>query len=127
VTYLDGNPETNWTAAGYPTNAIPEGNPLTGLWSGMGGSPVVDHLVMWGLTLAGLASILGAFVRWSAFWGAAMMLLFWAAALEGGLMPGSRSNTGSSSTPTSSMRPCCSGSAPSARAGSSASTPTSRG
>jgi len=88
VTYLDGNPETNWTAAGYLANAIPEGNPLMGMWGSMAGSPLIDMLVMWGLTLTGVGLILGAFVRWNAFWGAVMMLMFWAAALQGGLMQG---------------------------------------
>ncbi|MFC5368724.1 DoxX family membrane protein [Salinirubrum litoreum] len=88
VTYLDANPENNWTAAGYLANAIPEGNPFGGVWAGMAGNPVIDQLVMWGLTLTGLGLILGALVRWNAFWGAVMMLFFWAAALEGGLMAG---------------------------------------
>jgi thiosulfate dehydrogenase [quinone] large subunit len=88
VTYLDANPENNWTAAGYLANAIPEGNPFVGVWGAMAGSPLVDILVMWGLTLTGLGLIIGALVRWNAFWGAVMMLFFWAAALEGGLMAG---------------------------------------
>jgi thiosulfate dehydrogenase [quinone] large subunit len=88
VTYLDGNPETNWTAAGYLANAIPEGNPFMGMWGSMAGSPLIDMLVMWGLTLTGLGLVVGAFVRWNAFWGAVMMLLFWAASLTGGLMAG---------------------------------------
>jgi thiosulfate dehydrogenase [quinone] large subunit len=88
ITYLDGNPETNWTAAGFLQNAIPEGNPFMGLWGSMAGSPLIDQLVMWGLTLTGLGLIVGAAVRWNAFWGAVMMLFFWAAALEGGLMAG---------------------------------------
>lgn len=88
VTYLDANPENNWTAAGFLQHAIPEGNPLMGVWGSMAGSPLVDILVMWGLTLTGLGLIVGAFVRWNAFWGAIMMLFFWAASLEGGLMQG---------------------------------------
>lgn len=88
ITYLDGDPETNWTAAGYLANAIPEGNPFMGMWGSMAGSPLIDGLVMWGLTLTGLGLIVGALVRWNAFWGAVMMLFFWAAALEGGLMQG---------------------------------------
>jgi len=88
VTYLDANPENNWTAAGYLANAIPEGNPFMGMWSSMAGSPMIDILVMWGLTLTGIGLIIGAFVRWNAFWAAIMMLFFWAAALEGGLMAG---------------------------------------
>ena len=88
VTYLDGNPETNWTAAGYLANAIPEGNPFMGMWGNMAGSPLIDMLVMWGLTLTGLGLIVGAFVRWNAFWGAVMMMMFWAASLTGGLLQG---------------------------------------
>ncbi|MFB6123560.1 MAG: DoxX family membrane protein [Haloferacaceae archaeon] len=88
VTYLDADPENNWTAAGYLANAIPEGNPFVGTWGAMAGSPAVDVLVMWGLTLTGLGLVLGALVRWNAFWGAVMMLLFWAASLQGGLAQG---------------------------------------
>jgi thiosulfate dehydrogenase [quinone] large subunit len=88
VTYLDATPENDWTAAGFLANAIPAGNPFVGLWGAMAGSPLIDALVMWGLTLTGLGLILGALVRWNAFWGAVMMLFFWAASLEGGLMAG---------------------------------------
>ncbi|WP_435195710.1 DoxX family membrane protein [Natronomonas sp. EA1] len=88
VTYLDATPENDWTAAGFLVHAIPEGNPFREAFAAMAGSPVVDALVMWGLTLTGLGLILGAFVRWNAFWGAVMMLAFWAASLTGGLMQG---------------------------------------
>jgi thiosulfate dehydrogenase [quinone] large subunit len=88
ITYLDATPENNWTAAGYLANAIPEGNPFMGLWGSMAGSPLIDILVMWGLTLTGLGLILGALVRWNAFWGAVMMLFFWASSLQGGLLAG---------------------------------------
>jgi thiosulfate dehydrogenase [quinone] large subunit len=88
VTYLDANPDNNWTAAGYLANAIPPGNPLMPLWSSFAGSPLIDMLNMWGLTLTGLGLIVGAFVRWNAFWGAVMMLFYWAAALQGGLLQG---------------------------------------
>jgi thiosulfate dehydrogenase [quinone] large subunit len=88
ITYLDADPGNDWTAAGYLQGAIPEGNPFVGLWGAMAGSPLVDALVMWGLTLTGLGLILGAFVRWNALWGAVMMLLFWAASLQGGLLQG---------------------------------------
>jgi thiosulfate dehydrogenase [quinone] large subunit len=88
VTYLDANPENNWTAAGYLANAIPQGNPFAGVFTAMAGSPLIDVLNMWGLTLTGLALILGVLVRWSAFWGAIMMLFYWAAALQGGLLAG---------------------------------------
>ena len=88
VTYLDATPQNDWTAAGFLANAIPPGNPLTGVWTAMAGDPVVDQLVMWGLTLTGLGLLLGALVRWCAFWGAVMMLFFWAASLQGGLLAG---------------------------------------
>jgi thiosulfate dehydrogenase [quinone] large subunit len=88
VTYLDADPANNWSAAGYLANAIPAGNPLTGFFAAMAGNPLIDILNMWGLTLTGLALILGAFVRWSAFWGAVMMLFYWLAALQGGLLAG---------------------------------------
>ncbi|WP_396610260.1 DoxX family protein [Haloferax sp. S1W] len=88
ITYLDADPSNNWTAAGFLANAVPPGNPFMGLWSSMAGSPLIDMLNMWGLTLTGLALILGAFVRWSAFWGAVMMLFYWAASLQGGLLAG---------------------------------------
>jgi thiosulfate dehydrogenase [quinone] large subunit len=88
VTYLDANPANDWTAAGFLANAIPAGNPLTGFFASMAGNPLIDVLNMWGLTLTGLALILGAFVRWSAFWGAVMMLFYWLAALQGGLLAG---------------------------------------
>lgn len=124
VTYLDANPENNWTAAGYLANAIPQGNPARELFISMAGNPIVDILNMWGLTLTGLALLLGAFVRWSAFWGAVMMLFYWLASLQGGSSRGCRSPTGGSSTTTLSTPPCCSGSVRSAPAGSSASTST---
>jgi len=88
ITYLDGDPANNWTAAGYLNNAIPQGNPLMGLWGSFAGSATIDLLVMWGLTLTGLGLILGALVRWNAFWGAVMMLFFWLASLTGGIMQG---------------------------------------
>lgn len=88
ITYLDGDPSNDWTAAGFLMNAVPEGNPLMGLWGNLAGSPLIDILNMWGLTLIGLALILGAFVRWSAFWGAVMMLFYWLASLTGGLLAG---------------------------------------
>jgi thiosulfate dehydrogenase [quinone] large subunit len=88
VTYLDADPANNWTAEGFLLNAIPAGNPLADFFAAMAGNPLIDALNMWGLTLTGLALIVGAFVRWSAFWGAVMMLFYWLAALEGGLLAG---------------------------------------
>jgi thiosulfate dehydrogenase [quinone] large subunit len=88
VTYLDADPSNNWTAAGFLQNAVPAGNPLTGFFASMAGMPVIDWLNMLGLTLTGLALLVGAFVRFSAFWGAVMMLFYWLAALQGGLLAG---------------------------------------
>jgi len=88
VTYLDGTPTNDWTAAGFLQNAIPAGNPLADTFAAMAGIPAVDMLVVWGLTLTGVGLVLGAFVRWNAFWGAVMMLIFWAASLQGGVAAG---------------------------------------
>lgn len=79
--------DPEWTAAGFLTH-LPEGNPLTGFFAAMAGSPIIDALNMWGLTLVGLSLLLGAFVRWSAFWGAVIMIFYWLASLEGGLAQG---------------------------------------
>jgi thiosulfate dehydrogenase [quinone] large subunit len=82
------NPE--WTASGFLLNAIPEGNPFAGFWPILANEYIglVDPLNAWGLTLVGVALIFGAFVRWAAFWGAVMMLFYWAASLplENGLV-----------------------------------------
>lgn len=88
LTYVDGNPDNNWTAAGFLLNAIPEGNPFAGAFAAMAGNPLIDALNVWGLTLCGLGLLLGAFLRWSAFWGAVMMLFYWTASLTGGLLAG---------------------------------------
>jgi len=58
------------------------------LWLAMAGNPLIDVLVMWGLTLTGLGLILGAFVAGTRSGGAVMMLMFWAAALQGGITAG---------------------------------------
>jgi thiosulfate dehydrogenase [quinone] large subunit len=88
ITYLNADPSDNWTAAGFLQHAIPEGNPLMGLWGSMAGSPLIDILVMWGLTLTGIGLLIGGLVRFNAFWGAVMMLFFWLASLTGGLLQG---------------------------------------
>lgn len=85
---LDKLFDPGWTAAGYLQNAVHPGNPLGDLWTSMAGSPLVDALVVWGLTLIGLALLAGALVRFSAFWGAVMMLFFWASSLQGGIAEG---------------------------------------
>lgn len=77
--------DPEWTAAGFLQNAVPEGNPLTGMWATFAGNPMIDFLVAWGLTLTGFGILIGALLRWNAFWGAFIMLMFWLASLEGGL------------------------------------------
>ncbi|GAB3668579.1 DoxX family protein [Halopiger thermotolerans] len=75
--------DPEWSARGFLLNAIPDGNPFVGFWTTLAEEWLwlIDPLNAWGLTLVGLALILGAFVRWSAFWGAVMMLFYWAASL----------------------------------------------
>ena len=81
---LDKVFNSEWTAAGFLEFAIPENNPFKASFADMAGSGLVDFMVQWGLTAVGFALILGIFVRFSAFWGAVMMVLFWAASLTGG-------------------------------------------
>lgn len=79
----------DWTSKGFLTNAIPEGNPFNAMWPIMVNNvAIIDPLVMWGLTLTGLGLMIGAFVRWNAFWAAVMMIMFWAASLplENGIL-----------------------------------------
>ena len=82
--------DPSWTAAGYLLNAIPEGNPFGGLWVALAADWLwlIDPLNAWGLTLTGLGLLLGVLVRWSAFWGATIMLFYWASSLTGGLTAG---------------------------------------
>lgn len=88
VAGLDKLFDPGWTAAGYLQNAVHAANPLREMFVSMAGSAAVDQLVIWGLTLTGLGLLLGAAVRWCAFWAALLMLLFWASALQGGLLQG---------------------------------------
>ncbi len=73
----------NWSVRGFLLHGIPEGNPFGPIWVTMANdwAWLLTPLNQVGLTLVGLALILGAFVRFSAFWGAIMMLFYWAAAL----------------------------------------------
>jgi thiosulfate dehydrogenase [quinone] large subunit len=82
--------DPTWSAEGFLLNAIPEGNPFGGLWVALATEWLwlIDPLNAWGLTLTGLALLLGVLVRWAAFWAAVMMLFYWAAALTGGLLAG---------------------------------------
>lgn len=80
--------DPTWTAAGYLRFAVHENNPFRDAFVDMAGSGLVDGLVIWGLTLIGLALLTGTLVRFAAFWGAIMMAFFWASALQGGLLAG---------------------------------------
>ena len=73
--------DPTWSAKGYLAHAVPEGNPFIDVWMSLAGNPVVDILFQWGLTLTGLGLIVGALVRWNAFWAAVMMLSIWASSL----------------------------------------------
>lgn len=77
-----------FSAAGYLNNALHPDNPAQGLFAEMAGATWVDPLVVWGQILVGIALIVGVLVRWSAFWGALMMVLFWLSHLQGGLLAG---------------------------------------
>ena len=85
--------DDTWSAEGYldPTTpfGVSEGNPLSGLFAELSATAsMVDPLVIWGQILIGLALLFGVLVRFAVFWGAIQMLLFWAAAWEGGLLAG---------------------------------------
>lgn len=63
-----------FSAAGYLSHL--EG-PFANIFSFMAGNVLVDNLVIWGEILIGACLILGVLVRFSAFWGVVMMLLFY--------------------------------------------------
>lgn len=68
------NPE--WSAKGFLENA----NTFSGFYNWLASPnilPIVDLLNEWGLTLIGIALILGIFVRLSSYLGALMMLLYY--------------------------------------------------
>src|SRR6056297_1171499 len=73
--------DPNWSVRGFLLYGIPEGNPLVSVWTMMANdwAWLLTPLNQVGLTLIGLALILGLFVRLSAFWGAVMMLFYWMA------------------------------------------------
>lgn len=73
--------DPTWTASGYLANGVPDANPFAGVWIAMAGTPMVDVLVQWGLTLTGLGLIVGAPGRWNAFRGSFIMLVFRASSL----------------------------------------------
>lgn len=71
--------EGGWSAAGYLRGAT---GPLAGFFQSLAGVPWVDQLNAWGLTLVGVALIVGAAVRWSSFCGILLMLLYYVAHFE---------------------------------------------
>jgi thiosulfate dehydrogenase [quinone] large subunit len=64
----------NWTAAGYLSH-LP--GPFADFFSGMAGNALVDNLNAYGLLLIGIALIFGVLIRWAAFWGIVLMLLYY--------------------------------------------------
>lgn len=71
---------SDWSARGYLMGAATrEGSLFPGFCRTLATDYVgiVDPLDVWGLTLIDLALVLGAFVRWSAFRGAVMMLFYY--------------------------------------------------
>ncbi len=63
-----------WSAAGYLQNAT---GPFASWFQGLAGSGFVDVLNMWGLTLLGVALILGLLVRTASALGIILMLLYY--------------------------------------------------
>lgn len=66
----------DWTATGFLSHL--EGPPAD-FFATLAGSTIVDYLNAYGLLLIGTVLILGIFVRWSAFWGTVIMLLYFLA------------------------------------------------
>lgn len=73
--------DADWSAAGYLANAhtFPE---LYAFFARPEILPYVDFLNQWGLTIIGVSLILGLFVRWSALFGALVMLLYYFPVLQ---------------------------------------------
>ena len=78
--------DPSWSAAGYLQHAVSSSNPFASWFASLAGSVLVDWLVVAGLTLTGLGLILGLATRLCAFFASLMMVLFWMAALQGGLL-----------------------------------------
>ncbi|MCR4313819.1 MAG: hypothetical protein NUV84_01055 [Candidatus Uhrbacteria bacterium] len=69
-----------WTAAGFLQNAT---GPFASWFQSLAGSGIVDFLNMWGLTLIGVALILGLLVRTASFFGIVLMGLYYFADFVG--------------------------------------------
>lgn len=85
VSGLDKLFADDWTASGFLEFSVHADNPLRQTFMDMADSGLVDALNVYGQILIGAALILGIVMRWSAFWGAVMMVLYWLASLQGGL------------------------------------------
>lgn len=72
--------EGGWSASGYLLNAT---GPFADVFISMAGNPFVDQLNMWGLTLIGLALLLGLFVRTASVCAILLMILYYLADFEG--------------------------------------------
>jgi len=66
--------DPNWTAAGYLQAST---GPFAEIFKAMAGNYLVDILNMYGLTLVGIALILGIVVRFASFWAIVMMILYY--------------------------------------------------
>lgn len=69
----------DWTAAGYLASAT---GPFAEFFQSLSGNALVDQLNIWGLSLIGVALILGVFVRPASFFGIIVMLLYYVAHFE---------------------------------------------
>jgi|SRR3989344_2972602 len=68
----------DWTATGYILgNVKAGGHPFANLLEPFANNVLVDYLNAYGLLLIGLTLILGLLVRWSAFWGIILMILYY--------------------------------------------------
>ncbi len=79
--------DEGWTSAGFLSHISPD-NPFQGLFDGLAGDGWVDFIVPWSQVAIGVALISGTLLRAAAFFGALMMILFWATSLTGGLLDG---------------------------------------
>jgi thiosulfate dehydrogenase [quinone] large subunit len=87
----DGQPLTDWSAAGYLRNAT--SGPLAGFFQSLAGSaagPFVDLAVPIGLALVGLSLVLGLFTQLGCWGAAAFLAMFYLSAIptSGAPQPG---------------------------------------
>jgi len=64
----------DWTAAGF-LGHLP--GPFADFYAPLAGNVLVDYLNAYGLLFVGIALILGILVRWAAFWGIVIMVLYY--------------------------------------------------